>query len=51
VLAAGGNSRAAVPHRCDHVDVVAEGEQQLERLAEDGIVLHEEDPNGRRHWT
>ncbi len=43
VLDARGHGEGAFGHRRDDVDVVAEAEQQLERLAEDLVVLHEDD--------
>jgi hypothetical protein len=46
VLDAGRHGCSAVGDRRDDLDVVAEREQQLERLAEDVVVLDEEDPDG-----
>jgi hypothetical protein len=43
VLDAGGHGCSAVGDRRHDLDVVAEREQQLERLPEDVVVLDEED--------
>jgi hypothetical protein len=51
VAAAEGDNVAPVVRRGHDLDVRAEVEQQLERLAEDVVVLHEGDADYRAFWT
>jgi hypothetical protein len=51
VLAAQGHCVVPVVHRRHHLDVLAQAEQELERFAEDQVVLDEGYADYSAFWT